>query len=78
MSTRAAFILQGKHTPLFRNNKVENKDKIVIVNARYTKLTGKKLLQKKYYKHSSYPGNLQEITAKDYLLKNPSEMVKLY
>jgi large subunit ribosomal protein L13 len=75
MCAKAAFILQGKSSPHYRPNKVIETDKVIIVNARYTFLTGKKLDQKLYRHHSGYPGGLKEITARNYLEKNPCEMV---
>ncbi len=75
MCARAAFILQGKNTPFYQPNKVTNTDKIIIVNAKYTWLTGKKNVQKLYRNHTGYPGGLKSIRAKDYLEKNPCEMV---
>jgi hypothetical protein len=54
---------------------LKNTDICVIVNAKHTWLTGKKLEQKLYRHHTGFPGGLKEIKAKHYLEKNPSEML---
>lgn len=75
MCSKIAFIIQGKHSPHYKPNKMDYKDKCIIVNARYTYLTGKKLEQKLYRHHTGFPGGLKSIQAKTYLEKNPVEMV---
>lgn len=75
MCAKAAFIIQGKSSPHYRPNKIVGNDKIVIVNARYTYLTGKKITQKLYRHHTGFPGGLKEIPAKLYLEEKPEEMV---
>lgn len=51
--------LRGKDKPIFTPH-VDTGDFVVVVNAAKTKLTGRKLRQKKYYRHSAYPGGLRE------------------
>jgi large subunit ribosomal protein L13 len=75
MCAKIAFILQGKSSPHYRANKVDQKDKCIVINARYTYLTGKKNDQKLYRHHTGYPGGLVEIKAKLYMEENPIEMV---
>jgi large subunit ribosomal protein L13 len=75
MCEKIAYIIQGKASPHYKPNKVEYTDKCIIVNAKYTYLTGKKLEQKLYYHHTGYPGGLKSITAKLYLEKDPTEMI---
>jgi len=75
MCTKIAHILQGKSSPFYRPNRVDHSEKCIVVNAKYTFLTGKKLTQKLYRHHTGFPGGLKAIKAKDYLEKNPREMV---
>ncbi len=57
-----ANILRGKHKAMYTPN-IDCGDHVVIINAEKTKLTGKKLEQKTYYRHTGYPGGIKEITA---------------
>jgi len=62
MATRVASILRGKHRPIFTPH-VDTGEYVIVINAEKVKLTGRKLEQKKYYRHSGYKGSLKEITA---------------
>jgi large subunit ribosomal protein L13 len=62
LATRVASILRGKHRPIFTPH-VDTGEYVIVVNAEKVKLTGRKLEQKKYYRHSGYQGSLKEITA---------------
>ena len=76
MSSKIAHIIQGKNSPHYMPNMIsKNPDICVIVNAKYTWLTGKKLEQKLYRHHTGFPGGLKEIKARHYLEKNPAEMI---
>ena len=57
-----ANILRGKHKPSFTPH-VDCGDHVVVINAGKVRLTGKKLAQKTYYKHTGYAGGIKEITA---------------
>lgn len=63
LSTEVATILRGKHKPTFTPH-VDCGDYVIVINAKDVELTGKKWDQKKYYRHSQYPGGLRETTAK--------------
>ena len=63
VATEAARILRGKHKPTFTPN-VDTGDHVIIVNAEKLLLTGNKLNNKVYRRHSGYPGGLKEITYK--------------
>ena len=54
--------LRGKHKPLYTPH-VDCGDNIVVINADKVRFTGRKLLQKTYYRHTGYPGGIKEITA---------------
>jgi len=55
LASEVAKVLRGKHKPTFSPH-VDGGDFVVVVNAKGVKLTGKKLEQKVYYRHSEYPG----------------------
>jgi large subunit ribosomal protein L13 len=62
LATRVATILRGKHRPIYTPH-VDTGEYVIVINAEKIKLTGRKLEQKKYYRHSGYQGSLKEITA---------------
>ncbi len=75
LATRVATILRGKHKPIYAPH-VDCGDFVVIVNAEKVHTTGQKLTQKKYYRHSGYPGGLSEISLRDQLLKFPERVLE--
>ncbi len=75
-ATRIAMVLRGKHKAEFTPH-VDTGDFVVVVNAAKVKLTGRKLDQKRYYRHSGYLGNLKIRTARQMLAQNPEELVRL-
>ncbi|RME39012.1 MAG: 50S ribosomal protein L13 [Deltaproteobacteria bacterium] len=74
-AAQIAHILRGKHKPVYTPH-VDTGDFVIVVNADKVRLTGKKLADKKYYRHSGYPGGLKEITAGKLLEKKPEELIK--
>ena len=74
MATQIANILRGKNKPIFTPH-VDCGDFVVVVNAKYVKLTGKKWEQKKYYRHSGYIGGLKEMTAEEMREKFPERLI---
>ena len=76
MATEIAKVLRGKHKPIFTPNQ-DAGDFVIVVNARELKLTGAKLEQKIYYRHSEYPGGIRQRTAAQMLEEKPEELVKL-
>ncbi len=75
VASKAAHILRGKHKPTYTPH-IDCGDYIIIINAEKVQLTGNKLVDKKYYSHSGYPGGLRERTAKEMVEKYPVEMVE--
>ncbi|CAG7647321.1 50S ribosomal protein L13 [Paenibacillus solanacearum] len=73
LASEAASILRGKHKPQFTPH-IDTGDFVVIINAEKIFLTGKKLQDKKYYRHSLHPGGLKVTSAGD-MLKNKPERV---
>jgi len=70
LSTQVAHILRGKHKPTFAPN-ADVGDYVIIVNADKITVTGNKLSQKIYWRHSGYLGKKKEIVMKEMLKKNP-------
>lgn len=74
VATQIANILRGKDKPTYSPH-LDTGDFVVAINANQIKLTGKKLDDKKYYRHSGFPGGLKQQTAKEFLTKHPDELV---
>ena len=75
LATHAATLLRGKHKPTFAPH-MDNGDFVIIINAEKIALTGAKLLQKKAYRHSGYPGGLTATSYSELLEKNPEKAVE--
>jgi large subunit ribosomal protein L13 len=75
LATTAAKLLRGKHKPTFAAH-MDNGDFVIIINAEKIALTGAKLLQKKAYRHSGYPGGLTATSYAELLEKNPERAVE--
>ncbi len=76
LATHVAHILRGKHKPEFTPH-IDCGDYVVVVNASKVKLTGKKAIDKYYYRHTGYPGHLKQISYGELLSKNPEKVIKL-
>jgi large subunit ribosomal protein L13 len=76
LASRVAKILRGKEKPQFTPH-VDTGDFVVVVNAEKVKLTGKKMAEKIYYRHSGYIGGLKARTAQELLAQKPEEMIRL-
>lgn len=75
LASEIAKILRGKHKSIFTPH-MDTGDYVIVVNAEKIKVTGKKLDQKIYYKHSGYVGGLKETTLKDMLNRHPERVVE--
>jgi large subunit ribosomal protein L13 len=75
LSTRIADLLRGKGKPTFTPH-VDTGDFVVVVNAEKVVVTGKKLEQKRYYRHSGYPGGLRSRTLAEQLERRPTEVIR--
>jgi len=71
-----AVVLRGKHKPQFTPH-VDAGDFVIAVNADKVKLTGKKLTEKRYYRHSGYPGGIRSLTAGQLMARKPGEVLRL-
>ena len=74
-ATKIADKLRGKDKPTFTPH-VDGGDFVVVINAEKVKVTGKKSDQKKYYKHSLYPGGLKENSYQEVLNNNPERIIE--
>lgn len=76
LAAEVAKMLRGKHKPTFTPH-MDTGDHVIIINADKVRLTGKKLVQKVYFRHSGYLGGDKYTKAGDMLAKNPVRMVEL-
>ncbi len=74
-ATKIADKLRGKDKPTFTPH-VDGGDFVVVINADKVKVTGNKAEQKKYYKHSLYPGGLKEKSYKELLESSPERIIE--
>ena len=75
LATRIADTLRGKRKPEYTPH-VDTGDFVVVVNADKIAVTGKKLDEKRYYRHSGYPGGLRSRTLREELDRRPAEVVR--
>lgn len=75
LASQVAHRLRGKHNPLFTPH-ADTGDWVIVINAEKIVLTGRKMDQKMYYRHSGYIGGLKQMTAKELLEKKPEELVR--
>jgi large subunit ribosomal protein L13 len=76
LSTEIAIRLSGKHKPSFTPH-VDTGDYVVVINAEKIKVTGKKLDDKMYYKHTGYIGSLKSENLKTKLASKPESVIEL-
>lgn len=75
ISTEIAGILAGKQKVYYMKN-IDTGDFVVVINAKDVLLSGKKEMQKTYYRHSGYPGGLKSQTASLIRVKNPETLIR--
>ncbi len=76
LATELARRLRGKHKPEYTPH-VDTGDYIVVVNAKNVKVTGRKLSDKMYYRHTGYIGNLKSANLEQMLEKSPEQVIEL-
>ena len=76
LSTEVASLLRGKHKPTYTPH-VDTGDHVIIINAEKIHLTGNKLDDKIYYRHSNHPGGLKSRTANEMRTKYPEQMLEI-
>ena len=75
LASEVAVLLRGKHKVTYQPH-IDQGDVVEVKNVDKIKLTGKKEMQKKYYSHSGYPGNLKTETVAELKTKKPQEVFK--
>jgi len=76
LATQIADTLRGKRKPQFTPH-VDTGDFVIVVNAEKVHVTGNKLDQKRYYRHSGYPGGLRSRTLREQLERRPTEVLRV-
>ncbi len=76
LASEVASVLRGKNKPQYTPN-VDTGDYVIVINADKINVTGKKLDQKIYYKHSEYVGGMKETTLREMLAKKPEKVIEL-
>ncbi len=76
LASEVAKVLRGKNKAVFTPH-IDTGDYVIVVNADKIKVTGKKLDQKIYYRHSEYVGGMKETTLREMMAKKPEKVVEL-
>ena len=76
LASEVAKVLRGKNKPIFTPH-ADTGDYVIVVNAEKIVVTGKKMSDKIYYRHSDYVGGMKEATLKEMLDKKPEKVVEL-
>ena len=76
LASEVAKVLRGKNKAIFTPH-IDPGDYVIVINAEKVKVTGKKLDQKVYYRHSEYVGGMMETTLREMLAKKPEKVVEL-
>ena len=76
LSSQIASVLRGKNKPTYTPS-MDTGDFVIVINADKIKVTGKKMDQKMYYRHSDYVGGMKEATLKEMMAKKPEDVIKL-
>lgn len=75
VAAKAAHILKGKHKPQYTPH-VDTGDFVIIINAEKIRVTGKKATDKRYYRHTGYPGGLKSETFNEAIAKHPERVIE--
>jgi len=75
LATQIAVLLRGKHKPIFAPH-MDVGDYVIVVNCDKIRVTGRKLDQKIYYRHSGYPGGLKSETLREMLRQHPERVIQ--
>jgi large subunit ribosomal protein L13 len=76
LATQIADTLRGKRKPQYTPH-VDTGDFVIVVNAEKIQVTGNKLDQKRYYRHSGYPGGIRSRTLREQLERRPTEVLRV-
>ncbi len=76
LATRIADTLRGKHKPTYTPH-IDTGDFVIVINAEKISVTGNKRTDKRYYRHSGYPGGLRSRSFEEMLERRPEEVIRL-
>lgn len=76
LASEIARRLRGKHKAIYTPH-IDTGDYIIIVNAEKVRTTGRKLVQKRYYRHTGYPGGIRSLTLEQLLAKTPERALEI-
>jgi large subunit ribosomal protein L13 len=76
LATQIADALRGKRKPEYTPH-IDTGDFVIVVNAKQIAVTGNKRAEKRYYRHSGYPGGLRSRTLEEMLARRPEEVIRL-
>jgi large subunit ribosomal protein L13 len=76
LASEIAKILKGKHKPIYAPN-LDTGDYVIVINAEKVHVTGHKMDQKMYYRHSGYPGGLKGFTLREQLDRHPTRVIRI-
>ena len=75
LASEIAQVLRGKHKPTYTPH-LDCGDYVIVVNAEKVRVTGRKLDQKMYYRHTGYPGGIKSISLRNQLQKHPERVLQ--
>ncbi len=75
LASKVAILLRGKHKPSFTPH-VDCGDNVIVINAEKVRLTGKKIFQKNYIRHTGYPGGQRVTSAQVMRAKHPERIIE--
>lgn len=75
LASKIAWVLRGKHKPIFATH-MDTGDFVIVINAEKIRVTGNKLDEKEYHRHSRYPGGLTTINLRDQLKRHPDRVIE--
>jgi large subunit ribosomal protein L13 len=75
LASEIAKVLRGKHKPIYAPH-LDTGDYVIVINAEKVHVTGNKLDQKMYYRHSGYPGGLKSISLREQLKRHPTRVIR--
>jgi len=75
LATEIATVLRGKHKPMFTPH-IDTGDHVVVINAEKVRLTGSKMEQKQYFRHTMYPGGVRWTHVQEVLAKHPERVLE--
>jgi len=75
LASEIAQVLRGKHKPIYTPH-LDCGDFVIVVNAEKVQVTGRKLDQKMYYRHTGYPGGIKSISLRNQLQKHPERVLE--